>query len=58
MTILPNPFLTSPFDETAVLRAIADELDPPPAFLSDPSQEYLQAIDIMPIVEILQGYMR
>ena len=63
MTALPNPFMAVPdrpsqFDEQAILQAIADELDPPPAFISDPSEDYLMATDFSPIRDILQGYIR
>lgn len=59
MTALPpNPFITYSenrfvLDEEAFMREI--EL---PAFLEDPSQDYLKACELTPILEILQGHMR
>lgn len=57
MDKLPNPFMTG-FDESRLLEALAAELDPSPAFIRDPSEDYLRAVEIMPIVEILQEHMR
>lgn len=57
-TELPlSPFITEPdrrfvLDEDRFLADIAEL----PAFLVNPSPEYLSAIDIMPIVEILAGH--
>lgn len=36
-------------------RFLAD-IEPAPAFLSDPRPEYLSATDMMPVLEVLAGY--
>jgi hypothetical protein len=54
-TPLPdNPFVTTPFelDVDAFMAAI----EPAPAFLRDPSPEFLTAIEFKPIVEVLTAY--
>ena len=56
MTHLPNPFIEpSKFvlDEQLFMAALGD---PPPIFLTAPSEEYLSAIELLPIVELLTAY--
>ena len=57
MTELPNPFLPPPprfvLDEQLFMAALGD---PPPIFLTAPSEEYLSAIELLPIVELLTAY--
>ena len=60
MHVLPNPFMFNPesrprFDQEALFEAITEAMEPAPAFLSDPSPEYLRAVDLKPIVEVLFG---
>ena len=56
MTEIPNPWiLPSRFilDEQLFMAALGD---PPPIFLTAPSEEYLSAVELMPIVEILTAH--
>ncbi len=58
MSALPNPFITDNehrfvLDEKAFMAAI----EPAPAFLSDPTREYLMATEISPIVDVLACHM-
>jgi hypothetical protein len=58
MATLPNPFVLDPgdrfvLDEQAFMAAI----EPPPAFLAAPRPEYLRAVEIMPIIQVLAPFM-
>jgi hypothetical protein len=57
-TPLPlSPFITAP-DNRFVLdedKFLAD-IEEPPAFLRAPRREYLQATELMPLLEILAGH--
>jgi hypothetical protein len=56
MTTLPNPWIVDSrfiLDEQKFMAAI----DPPPAFLSAPSNDYLEATQLRPIVETLAEFM-
>jgi hypothetical protein len=63
MTTLPNPFVPEiPADEPSrfVLdeRAFMEAVEGPPAFLGDPSPEYLAAVtadDLIPVLAVLAG---
>lgn len=37
-------------------RAFMEALEPPPAFLLNPSPEYLRANDLMPVLAVLAGH--
>lgn len=55
MTNLPiSPFITEP-DSRFVLDvdAFIAAIEPAPAFLSDPSPEYLRAAELMPVLAVL-----
>jgi hypothetical protein len=59
MLKLPNPWITNPdrrftLDEDAFMDAI----EPAPAFIRAPRPEYLAAVEIMPIVELIGSYAR
>lgn len=59
MATLPNPFIADPesrfiLDETSFMAAI----EAPPAFLDMPSRDYLEAVQIQPIVDTLSEFMR
>lgn len=59
-TPLPlSPFVTEP-DARFVLDvdAFLAEIEPAPAFLSNPAPDFLRATDLMPIVEIIRGHAR
>jgi hypothetical protein len=58
MTPLPNPFMTDEPKRGFVLdeEAFFDAIEPPPKFLRNPSPQYMTAIELMPIVEILQAF--
>jgi hypothetical protein len=63
MTTLPNPFVPEiPADEPSrfVLDegAFMDAIEQPPVFLSEPSAEFMNAVQIMPIVDVLAGHIR
>lgn len=57
-TPLPlSPFITEPehrfvLDEEQFMAELAEM----PAFLVNPSPEYLQALDILPVLRVLAGY--
>lgn len=54
-----SPFIFEP-DQRFVLdvdRFLSD-IEPSPSFLSAPRREYLDAITLRPIVEVLAGYIR
>jgi hypothetical protein len=60
---LPNPFMsiTPEVSKSSTSFRLNEEaflvaIDPAPKFLSDPSHEYMTAIELMPIVEILAAY--
>jgi hypothetical protein len=70
-TIMPTPLPLSPFvnpdlprfklDAGRFMAELADELarwtlGPSPKFLADPSPEYLEAAQIVPVLEVLAGY--
>lgn len=38
--------------------AFMDAIEPAPAFLNDPSPEYLTATQIMPLLDVLSDYWR
>lgn len=59
----PSPFIDPDhnrwdelYNEDDLWKAIFD--DPLPAFISDPSREYMAATEIRPIVDVLAGHMR
>lgn len=59
MADLPNPFVLEPdhrftLDEAAFLAAI----EPAPAFLEAPRPEFLQAVEILPIVELIGSFLQ
>lgn len=57
MTALPNPFMPPPPTEFVLdVAAFMEAIEPAPAFLSDPSPEYLTAAELVPIVELLTAY--
>lgn len=37
-------------------RAFMEAIEPPPAFLGNPSPEYLNATDLMPVLAVLAGH--
>lgn len=68
---MPTPIPLSPFvdpdnrfvlDQPAFMAELADEVgrwtlgERPPAFLADPRPEYLAAVEIVPVLEILAGH--
>ena len=58
MNALPNPFIVDPerrfvLDERSFMTAI----EASPAFLLNPSREYLAAVELRPIVDVLAGHM-
>lgn len=56
MPELPNPFITAPAPFTLDVDAFMEAIEPAPLFISDPSPEYMTALDLMPIVEVLTAY--
>jgi hypothetical protein len=58
-TQLPiSPFITEPdarfvLDENQFMADVAEM----PAFLVNPSPEYLEALDVMPVLRVLAGHM-
>jgi hypothetical protein len=60
-TALPNPFCelsqsTDAFPRGFDPNKFFAEIEPAPKFLSNPSPEYLQAAEIMPLLEVLAAY--
>jgi hypothetical protein len=54
---LPNPFeFDAPSQFVLDVNAFLDAIMPPPVFLSDPSPEYMTAVELMPIVEVLAAH--
>jgi hypothetical protein len=63
MPDIPNPWVAAQdADEPSrfVLdeRAFMDAIEQPPVFLSEPSAEFMNAVQIMPIVDVLAGHIR
>ena len=65
LPILPNPFVFEPvepdlerfvIDEADFMAMIETPDDPLPAFLSDPSPEYMSAMEIIPLLKMLAGH--
>jgi hypothetical protein len=58
MADLPNPFMyDSQRQFEPDMEALLAEIEPPPAFLASPRPEYLQATEIMPILQLLETYL-
>lgn len=51
----PNPFMIERQFEPD-LEKLADAIDPPPLFLGDPSPEFMTAVEILPLLEVLSKY--
>lgn len=55
----PSPFLADA-DARFVLdvERFLTDIEPEPSFLRAPRPEYLRAVELMPIVEIIRGHAR
>jgi hypothetical protein len=54
---LPNPFVYFPENRFVLDEDVfAAAIEPSPAFLAAPRPEYLRAVELMPIVEVLMAH--
>jgi hypothetical protein len=53
---LPNPWITEATAFVLDVDAFWEAIEPAPLCISDPSPEFMTAVELMPIVEVLRMY--